>query len=64
MKHGSKKMDDMVKVIQKDYGCRVEFKKKGSIMIYSKDGKKINTFHLGDRGVHPLRRFMKQLEKM
>ena len=62
MKHASKKMDDMFKEIQRDYGCRVEFKKKGSVMIYSKDGT-INTFHLGERGIHPLRRFMKQLKK-
>ena len=61
MKHSCKAMNDMIKIIKNDYKCKVEIKKKGTILIFPPDGKKVYTFHIGERGFHPLRRFIKTL---
>jgi hypothetical protein len=62
MKHSCKVMDNMIKEIIRDFNCKVIRKKKGSVLIYSHDGKTVNTFHIGERGIHPLRRYIKSIK--
>lgn len=62
MKHSCKAMDDMIKYVINELNCIVVRKKKGSVLIYSPDGKTVKTFHIGEKGIHPLRRYIKSIE--
>ena len=62
MKHSCKTMTNMMKEVVNELGCKLVVTKKNSFKIYSPDGKRVHTFHIGEKGIHPLRRFIKTLK--
>lgn len=63
-KHSCRQMSSMLKEAQDNYNCRIVIKRKsGSIIVYPPNSKLVVTFHIGEKGIHPLRRFINSLEK-